>query len=279
MRRRRFIELLIGLGVLAVTATGLALVMATPVKAQCGSQASSCKSCHETQATMPVNNDGTGWHQSHAFGDFCYICHGGNNQATDETAAHIGMVAPLADTKASCGQCHPNDLQARSDVYAVKLAAPVAAASSGPSAPTPTSAAATVAPATGPQPAALAPLGAAPNSASLTDYVARYNQNVLDHRPTNWGNIILASLVVILVLGGAIFVNRRERWVTISFTERKQLDHDLPVDVAAIADQLVQLSSTSRKSLSRLLQKPAATAELLAALDRLSTDDSSGDKH
>ena len=70
---------------------------------------------------MPVNNDGTGWHGSHAFGDFCYICHGGNNQATDETAAHAGMVAPMSDVQAACAQCHPNDLQARADVYAAKL--------------------------------------------------------------------------------------------------------------------------------------------------------------
>ncbi|MEJ2352930.1 MAG: hypothetical protein P8Y03_24345, partial [Anaerolineales bacterium] len=37
--------------------------------AQCGSQASSCKNCHEVQGEDPVNNDGTGWHESHAFGD------------------------------------------------------------------------------------------------------------------------------------------------------------------------------------------------------------------
>ena len=107
--------------------TGIALVTVQPVKAQCGSQASSCKNCHEVQAKDPVNNDGTSWHQSHAFGDFCYICHAGNNQATDKVAAHTGMVSPLADVKASCAQCHPNDLQARAQVYATKLGVQIGA--------------------------------------------------------------------------------------------------------------------------------------------------------
>jgi hypothetical protein len=62
---------------------------------------------------MPVNADGTGWHQSHAFGDFCYICHAGNNQAKDEAAAHEGMVPPLSDVRAACQQCHVADLDAR----------------------------------------------------------------------------------------------------------------------------------------------------------------------
>src|SRR5512138_3400620 len=78
------------------------LATAQPVSAQCGSQASSCKDCHETQAQKSVNADGTGWHESHAFGDFCYICHGGNTQSTDKDAAHTGMVPPLQDVKASC---------------------------------------------------------------------------------------------------------------------------------------------------------------------------------
>ena len=48
------------------------------------------------------------------------------------------------------------------------------------------------------------------------DYVARYNQEVLHDQPTNWGNVILIGLVVLLALGGAYFVNRREGWVSIS---------------------------------------------------------------
>ena len=101
-------------GILIVIASGIALALTKPahaaqcgsqvssVLAQCGSQVSSCKNCHEVQEKKPVNNDGTPWHTSHAFGDFCYICHGGNQQATDETAAHTGLVSPLSDIQASC---------------------------------------------------------------------------------------------------------------------------------------------------------------------------------
>lgn len=92
-----------------------------PVQAQCGSQVSSCKNCHEVQGQDPVNGDGKGWHIGHAFGDFCYICHAGNNQAVEKDAAHVGMVPPLADVKAACQQCHPNDLMERAQVYAITL--------------------------------------------------------------------------------------------------------------------------------------------------------------
>ncbi len=91
------------------------------VSAQCGSQASSCKNCHETQAQDPVNNDGTAWHTQHAFGDFCYLCHAGNNQATDKVAAHTGLVSPLADIDASCKSCHPNDTLTFAQTYAATL--------------------------------------------------------------------------------------------------------------------------------------------------------------
>ncbi len=106
MKHKNIPFLFITAGMVIVIAIGLFLATATPVSAQCGSQASSCKNCHEVQGQDPVNSDGTGWHQSHAFGDFCYICHGGNQQATDKDAAHQGMVDPLSDIKAACQQCH-----------------------------------------------------------------------------------------------------------------------------------------------------------------------------
>lgn len=276
MQRTRHFGWLIFWGVLVVSAVGLALLTARPVKAQCGSQASSCKNCHETQAKDPVNSDGTGWHQSHAFGDFCYICHAGNNQATDKEAAHAGMVAPLADINVACGQCHPNDLQARANVYSVKLGAPIAAPTTAAAGPFATATPATVPSTAAGNLEASSAIALAPSNAPLTDYVVRYSEKVLDQRPTNWGNIILISLLILLVLGGALFINHRERWISISFTERKPLDQDLPADVAGIAAQVAGLRPDARKALARLLQKPAATAELLAALDRLSADSPSG---
>ena len=106
MQTRRYFLALSILGLVLLIASGVWLATAQPASAQCGSQASSCKNCHEVQGQKPVNNDGTAWHQSHAFGDFCYICHGGNSQVMDKTAAHTGMVPPLSDVKAACQQCH-----------------------------------------------------------------------------------------------------------------------------------------------------------------------------
>jgi len=277
MQHRSHIGAIIILGVAVTAVCAIALIAAQPAQAQCGSQASSCKNCHETQSKLPVNNDGTGWHGSHAFGDFCYICHGGNNQATDETAAHAGMVAPMSDVQAACAQCHPNDLQARADVYAAKLGV---TASTGIQPPAPISAS----PASTQQLAAADP-GVAPvqsaavSSADLVDYVARYNQEVLHRQPTNWGNVILIGLVILLALGGAFFVNRREGWVSISLTEKKPLAKEYPADIASLADQAAKLNPVSRESLARLLAKPAALTELLSALDRLTADAASAEEH
>src|SRR5512147_1351887 len=113
MQRRKLYILLGSAGLLLMIVSAIALALPQPAEAQCGSQASSCKNCHEIQGKDPVNTDGTRWHQSHAFGDFCYICHGGNSQATEAEAAHTAMVAPMSDVQAACAQCHPNDLQAR----------------------------------------------------------------------------------------------------------------------------------------------------------------------
>jgi hypothetical protein len=272
---------LIVLGIALLAVSAMALFVVQPAQAQCGSQASSCKNCHETQGKDPVNNDGTGWHQSHAFGDFCYICHGGNNQATDETAAHAGMVAPMSDIQAACAQCHPNDLQARADVYAAKLGVTASlgaqppAQSSAPAAPTELAASEPAAA----EPAAPAPQAAAVSSADIVDYVARYNQEALHREPTNWGNVILVGILVVLVFGGLYLVNRHEGWVSVSFTEKKPLGKEYPEDVAHIADQVEKLGATARKSLSQLLTKPAAAADLLAAIQRLSTDSTSGEDH
>ena len=97
MKHKNIPLLFISSGTVVLIAFGIFLATATPASAQCGSQASSCKNCHEVQGQDPVNSDGTEWHQSHAFGDFCYICHGGNQQATDKDAAHQGMEDPLSD--------------------------------------------------------------------------------------------------------------------------------------------------------------------------------------
>ncbi len=101
---------------------GLLLLMPAPAaSAQCGSQASSCKNCHETQAQGPVNNDGTAWHTQHQQIDACVNCHAGNPQSMDKAASHTGMVPWESDVKAGCFTCHPDDYMALAQGYATTL--------------------------------------------------------------------------------------------------------------------------------------------------------------
>jgi hypothetical protein len=171
---------------------------------------------------MAVNADGTGWHQSHAFGDFCYICHAGNQQATDKEAAHTGMVAPLADTKASCQQCHPKDLDARAKVYTDIL---------GVDATEGAAAAAAVQPVMICEPEANVP---ADNTVVLAkpakpvDYVDQYNRNVLGIREVNWGMIGLVALLVVVVFGGAGFAAIKMGWLVVTFEKPVKKEEPKP---------------------------------------------------
>jgi hypothetical protein len=273
MKRKRLYILFATAGLLILIVCGIALALPQPAKAQCGSQASSCKNCHEVQAKDPVNTDGTGWHQSHAFGDFCYICHAGNNQATDKDAAHAGMVAPLADVQAACQQCHPNDLDARAQVYAVALGVKVGMGAS--SAPAATTVAAPTATPSAPVQGAYVPPApvAASNTSGLVDYVQRYNQNALDQQPTNWGNVILLFLIAAMAIGGGFLIITHEGLIRVSFKDTKPVAGDYPSDVVDMVPDLARLKPTARKSLRHLLKKPAETAELLAAVDKLTHDE------
>ncbi len=273
MDRKRLYTALVVLGVGVTIASAVALISVQVASAQCGSQASSCKNCHETQAKDPVNNDGTGWHESHAFGDFCYICHGGNSQSLDETAAHTGMVDPLSDVQAACGQCHPNDLQAKAAVYAAKLGTPVGAAAPA-SSPAPTgtptpAAAGSPVPTAAMQPEAGAQPAVTPGSSDLVDYVQRYNQQVLHREPTNLGDVILLVLIGAMVVGGGGMVILRERLVSISFKETKPVAGEYPTDVVDMVPDLAKLKPGARNSLRRLLKRPDAAASLLDAVDKL----------
>jgi hypothetical protein len=208
-KKKIFITMIIA-GILLVIVAIPWLATAQPVKAQCGSQASTCKDCHEVQAQMPVNADGTNWHEPHAFGDFCYICHAGNQQATDKDAAHTGMVAPLADTKASCQQCHPKDLDARAKVYADFLGVTVGGEGVAP-------VAAAVQPVMICEPESNVPEDntlVLAKPVETVDYVTRYNLGV---HQVNWGMIGLAALLVAVIFGGAGFVAIKKGWLIVTF--------------------------------------------------------------
>jgi hypothetical protein len=283
MQRKKLFLMPVVAGLLIVIVSGIALAITQAAQAQCGSQTSSCKNCHEVQGQKPVNNDGTAWHTSHAFGDFCYICHGGNQQATDKTAAHTGMVDPLSDIQASCQSCHPKDLQARAKVYADKLGVQIGtggASGSGSTTATASPAAAASNTAATPQAAAAQPAApAAPvNQADLVNYVQRYNQNVLGQNPTNWGNVILWVLFVAMFFGGGALVISREGLVRVSFKDNKSVEGEYPADVVDMVPSIAKMKPNARKSLRRLLEKPDAAADVLTSIDKLTEDKSAEQK-
>lgn len=243
-------------GLAIVIAVGFYLTTATPVSAQCGSQASSCKNCHEAQAEMPVNADGTGWHQSHAFGDFCYICHAGNNQATDKAAAHEGMVAPLSDVAASCQQCHVADLDARAKVYADALGVTVGSGSAAPAAAESDAAPVSV------DSAVSAPSNSC-NEVVVDDpntinYASNYDEIVLGKKPTNWGNMILMGMIGLMMVGGGGFVVTREKLINVKFGDTKAVDNEYPADVVEMLPKIASLKADTRKSLKNVLDNKKA---------------------
>jgi hypothetical protein len=122
MSRKRFFVIIfagmlfLGIGFLVWVLTPL------PVSAQCGSNPppdSSCYTCHVQEDPVAENGE---WHGVHARKDCCAKCHGGNCSTMDKNLAHQGMVAnPLSDIYTDCHSCHPDDYQAKADIFAAEL--------------------------------------------------------------------------------------------------------------------------------------------------------------
>ncbi len=258
-------------GIVLIIAAGFWLATSTPARAQCGSQASSCKNCHEVQGEMPVNNDGTAWHSEHAFGDFCYICHAGNNQAMGAEEAHSGMVAPLADIKASCQQCHPDDLDEMAQVYASALGVEIG--EGGPSAPA--SSVVEAEPA-GSEVAAISAPAATElevDDPNLVNFVQRYNEIVLGKRPVNKGNAILIVLIGLVMVGGGGFVFYNEVLTKLPNVNQKKVEGEYPEEVLSLLPAITNLEPGSRKSLKRILENPQKTETVLKLIDTLVSDE------
>jgi hypothetical protein len=271
--KQKLILFFLALGLLLV-AGSVFLFTATPAKAQCGSQVSSCKNCHEVQAQDPVNNDGTTWHSQHAFGDFCYLCHAGNNQATDKVVAHTGMVAPLSDVNASCKSCHPTDLMAKAQIYATTLGQTIGtgggsastSVTSQPNASAPTA------------PAAVA--AAAVSPADMVDYSQRYDEVALGIKSVNIGNIIALVLIAIILLGGGFFVMKREGWINVSFEDPKRIGvkEKYPADIVEMLPEIARLKPATRQALRDILAEPRAAGDLFASINKLTKTKTAGDK-
>lgn len=281
MHARKFYFLL---PISILTLVAITLFWPTPAaEAQCGSQASSCKSCHEVQGEDPVNNDGTDWHESHAFGDFCEFCHAGNVQAAEEAEAHVGMVPPLSDVEAGCASCHPDDLMEKAEVYAVTLGVSMGddgdapAAESEPAmddAPAADDAPATEADA----PAAsnntamesgestgLAPTDLVVDDPNTIDYVARYDEVVLGITPKNWGNIALVGLIAVVIVAGGVFIMKHE----FGAEDETAVAGTYPTDAVAMLPQIAEMNNDGRSALSRLLEKPKEAARLFQSISKV----------
>lgn len=258
-------------GLALVLAASVYLATATPVSAQCGSQASSCKNCHEVQGQDPVNADGTGWHQSHAFGDFCYICHAGNNQAKDKAAAHEGMVPPLSDVKAACQQCHVADLDARAQVYADALGVTIGSGSGAPAAGS-SDAAPPVSAESAPAAASNQCNEIVVDDPNAVNYKENYDAIVLGKKPVNWGNMILLGMIGLLAVGGGGYVITREKLVKVKFGDTRTVDEEYPADVVEMLPQIAGLKAGARKSLRNVLDSRKAD-KVLDLIDTVTAKD------
>jgi hypothetical protein len=284
IRKYRFL-IPIAFGMLILVSL-LFLLPTSRASAQCGSQASSCKNCHEVQGQDPVNNDGKSWHTAHAFGDFCYACHGGNNTSVDKAIAHTGMVAPLSDVKTACQSCHPNDLEARVKVYTDVLGVP-ASSGAGPT-PAATNAAPTVTSTAAP---AAAGSSAGTNgggtmvqtgASNVIDYNQQYEATVLGRHFINWGDVIVGLLIVLILGGGGTYVYWNERKLRVlpfgkasaklaaaRTTAETPLIEGYSPEVSALLPQISRLNPLGLHALKRLLENPDQANELLHSLSRL----------
>ncbi len=280
------------LSLILLTAVSI-LLPGQSASAQCGSQASSCKNCHEVQGQDPVNNDGTGWHSGHAFGDFCYLCHAGNNQSMDKETAHAGMVPPLSDVQAACQGCHPQDLMERAQVYATALGVEIGMAGGNPPSEVDTEVDTKTSDDTAAsaetEPAELAAPPAANLSipaADLVDYNQIYAETVLGEKQVNWGNVLLAAMIALILAGGGAFVYLNERKLRglplfpkpahkggeTRFESLSIAAESLPPQVLELLPQLAKLNPKGLHALKKLLEDPDQASELLYSLARLDPD-------
>jgi hypothetical protein len=278
LKKKRYYLGPVGIGILLLI--GMIVLWPAPaVNAQCGSQASSCKNCHETQGQDPVNADGTGWHMSHAFGDFCYICHAGNNQSMDQNEAHAGMVAPLSDVQAGCASCHPDDLMERANVYAGILGVEVGAGGGTTGAP------ASGEGTDGGSPSSPAAEPAAPamvvESSEVVDYSQIYDESVSGMMTINWGNLILWLIILVVAIGGGIFVywnERRLRGLPMLPQKREKPAGGMieapqvegySAEVAGLLPLIAQLNPVGLHALRKILENPEQANEMLHSLSHL----------
>jgi hypothetical protein len=238
-----------------------------PAEAQCGSAASSCRNCHEVQKVAPVSAKGA-WHTQHAFGDFCAFCHSGNTKAKDKTAAHTGMLEPLADVKGACQSCHPNDYMDRAKKYADALGKPIGTGT-GTSAP-PSAGTTTTASATNCGPAA-------PTGGQVIDLNKVY-AGLDQPQPNVIGNAILIALIVAVALVLLALILYYERPIPRAVAAFRQLlatpvnapaTAGVSPEVGAVLPLLSSSDPATVRAVSQLLSDRENGPRILKALSHL----------
>jgi hypothetical protein len=255
------------------------LLNTTRTSAQCGSQASSCKNCHETETQDPVNNDGTTWHTQHAQIDACVSCHAGNPQSTDKATSHTGMVPWFSDVRAGCASCHPSNYEQLAQQYATILGVILGGGGTTPPVATPEATSVTTSTMeTLPSGGGGAIVVSQPGS---IDFVQQYQQTVLGVHPINWGNVILVMIILALLLGGGAFVywNERRRRGLKGFYGSKAVhtpsEGQIPVvegysgEVTELLPLINQLNPVGLQALKRILENPYQANELLHSLSHI----------
>jgi len=245
------------------------------VQAQCGTQMSSCRNCHEVKAQLKVNTKGD-WHVDHAFGDFCVTCHAGDAKAKDKAAAHVGMMKPLENVTAACASCHPADLKARADRYAATLGI-TAQMGSGVSSPPVQAPGAAPTPATSqPTPsggAGLADCG--PIDGVVVGGLLDFNALPPAEPGVNWGNVVLSVLIVLIGLAWAgiglyDWVHGAGRGVAQQAALR--LAGPVSPAVSALVPVLSQCDDETLRALSVLLRRGNAGMQAILAVSQLSPE-------
>ncbi|MCK6626529.1 MAG: hypothetical protein L6R45_15295 [Anaerolineae bacterium] len=291
---RWFLYAMIGGVILLLGA--MMVVSAQPVSAQCGTSASSCKNCHETQGKLSVANNGD-WHKAHAFGDFCEFCHAGNVQATAQDEAHIGMVAPLGDVKASCQGCHPDDYDPLAQTYASALGVDLLAGGGGSANPPADSAASGDSSCATGTTAVSAPLGGEEIDFNLLYAEATTPPPLI----SNWGNVILGLMILGIV--GAFFVTawswenwgqKVAGWINknvnpipqamaaaavrseggLAVADPAQMEALLAQkpELQKLLPRLVKLPPETLTALDKLLSNPERGSEILTAISQVDTE-------
>jgi hypothetical protein len=243
---QRFFRLLILIPVALALPMCVWLAMPQPqASAQCGTKASSCKTCHEIQGKLRVNTRGD-WHIQHSFGDFCVFCHAGDAKAKDKTKAHKGMVKPLEEVSTSCAACHESDCNTRAERYAKVLGVTVGMGG-GPTAPR--------------GPAPLLPFVPRVAGVGGQTLLPGQDQSPIaessppsssdeEPRNVNWGNVALAAIALALLFGGGGYVlwnerrlTRRSAWDKL-IGNRPELDQLMPLLAQADAQTVQVIART-----------------------------------